>query len=261
MAASSLGASTPSWSPLKGISEKGLPRLGTITRYRTIMDDDIEREVIHGRALDALKPAGRSVDLTIGTAPPLSQGPEGMIMHFLLKNMELGVDGVIFGPELSLSDQTLDVDARRRIAGQVGLPNSAHAFHHVANRLSVEADVDLRHMLWSGISLGAMKGILFAAMAPSHDRTVVYSHFVAPLCPNPTPPSSEQELRKFILSELVVRRGFGLVGQGGSSSSDFGDDLLCRGVPHERFRVVVPVRRPQLDRFGEGGDGVEAAGA
>jgi hypothetical protein len=40
---------------------------------------------------------------------------------------------------------------------------------------------------------------------------------------------------------LVVRRGFGLVGQRDSSSSDFGDDLLCWGVPHERFGVVVPV--------------------
>jgi len=40
---------------------------------------------------------------------------------------------------------------------------------------------------------------------------------------------------------LVVRRGFGLVGQGGSAPFDFGDDLLGGLCPDEGFGVVVPV--------------------
>src|ERR1700736_808359 len=111
------------------VREKNLPRYGTVAWYRSVMSDGIEREVIHGRALDARKPSGRSADLTIGTAPPLSLGPEGMTMHFLLKSMEMGVDVVVFGPERSRADRRLDADGRRRIASQVSLPNSAHACH------------------------------------------------------------------------------------------------------------------------------------
>ena len=40
---------------------------------------------------------------------------------------------------------------------------------------------------------------------------------------------------------LVVCRGFGSGGEGGSSSSDFGDDFVGGLGPHEGFRVVVPV--------------------
>ena len=40
---------------------------------------------------------------------------------------------------------------------------------------------------------------------------------------------------------LVVRRGFGLVGEGGSASSDFVDDLVRGLGPDERLGVVVPV--------------------
>ncbi|MEQ8718013.1 MAG: hypothetical protein RIE08_10425, partial [Acidimicrobiales bacterium] len=40
--------------------------------------------------------------------------------------------------------------------------------------------------------------------------------------------------------QLVVRRGIGLVGQGGAASSDFGDDVVGRLGPHERSRVLVP---------------------
>jgi superfamily II DNA or RNA helicase len=58
---------------------------------------------------------------------------------------------------------------------------------------------------------------------------------------------------------LVVRRGFGVVCEGGASSSDFGDDVSGWCAPDERFRVVVPVSRPLVDDVGERGDGVEAA--
>ncbi len=187
---------------LEKVREKSLPQYGTVTRYRTVMSDGIEREVIHGRALDNLKPSRRSADLTIGTAPPLSLGPEGMTMHFLLKTMEMGVDGIVFGPERTRRDQQLTEDARHRIAARVSLQNTAHACHQIADRLAAEAGVDLSHMIWAGISLGALKGILFAAMAPPHNRTMVYSHFVAPVCPNPTPPPSPQEVRQFMRNEL-----------------------------------------------------------
>src|SRR5688572_24961078 len=73
---------------------QNLARYGTVTRFRTTMSDGIEREVIHAQALARTKAPTRSVDLTIGTAPPLGTGPEGMIMHFLLKSVEAGIDGV-----------------------------------------------------------------------------------------------------------------------------------------------------------------------
>ncbi len=57
-----------------------------------------------------------------------------------------------------------------------------------------------------------------------------------------------------VSEELVVRRGFDLVGQGGATSTDLGDDLLRRGVPDEGFGVVVPVRCPQVDGLVERGD-------
>jgi len=40
---------------------------------------------------------------------------------------------------------------------------------------------------------------------------------------------------------LVVCRGFGLVGEGGAASADFGDDGFGGLVPDEGFGVVVPV--------------------
>lgn len=49
---------------------------------------------------------------------------------------------------------------------------------------------------------------------------------------------------------LVVRRGFDLV-ECGSTSLDFGDDLLRWFVPYEGFRVVVPVLGPDLDGVDE----------
>ena len=43
------------------------------------------------------------------------------------------------------------------------------------------------------------------------------------------------------LAVLVVRRGFGLVGEGSSASFDLGDDLFGGLGPDEGFGVVVPV--------------------
>ncbi len=56
---------------------------------------------------------------------------------------------------------------------------------------------------------------------------------------------------------LVVCRGFGDRGEGGSSSFDFGDDLVGGLFPDEWLGVVVPVLCPESDRFGEGIDAGE----
>src|SRR4051794_30988636 len=58
---------------------------------------------------------------------------------------------------------------------------------------------------------------------------------------------------------LVVRRGFGLVGEGCSSSADFGEDLFGWLLPDERFGIVVPVFDPDLDRVDELVNAVEGA--
>ncbi len=181
---------------------RNFARYGTVTRFRTMMSDGIEREVIHAQALARTKASIRSVDLTIGTAPPLGAGPDGMIMHFLLKSMEAGIDGIAFGPERSRSDLKLGPADRALIATRLSLPNSAHAAHAVAARLAAEQGVDLSHMLWNGISLGAVKGIAFATLAPTYQRTMVYSHFVAPICPNPEPVASKRDVRRFMIGEL-----------------------------------------------------------
>jgi hypothetical protein len=51
------------------------------------------------------------------------------------------------------------------------------------------------------------------------------------------------------------------VGEGGSSSLDFGEDLVGGGLPDEGLEVVVPVFDPGLDRFDELVDAVEGAAA
>lgn len=181
---------------------KNLPRYGTVTRYRTVMSDDIERDVIYGQALDRLKPAARSVDLTMGTAPPLSLGNEGMVMHFLLKSLEMGIDAVIFGPERTRHDQPMSRDESREMARRISLPSSAHAAHAIADRLGESTGGDLSTMLWAGISLGSLKGILFGALAPARNRTMAYSHFVAPVCPNPMEPPTDEEYRRWMRSEM-----------------------------------------------------------
>jgi hypothetical protein len=132
----------------------------------------------------------------------LSMGTEGMMMHFLLKSMEMGVDGLIFGPEDARRDQEAFPERLSALASHVSLAASAHAAHEIADRLATESGSGLAHLLWTGMSLGALKGILFAAMAPTRDRTVVYSHFVTPVCPEPVPPPTDQEYRRFVWGEL-----------------------------------------------------------
>jgi hypothetical protein len=179
-----------------------LRQYGTVTRYAAIMSDGTEREVIHGQALPRRVPETRSVDLTIGTAPPLSLGPEGMVMHFLLKVMEMGVDGLVFGPERSRTDIAVDEDEMREIASRISFPASAHAAHLVADRLADEASTNLDHMLWTGVSLGAMKGITFSALAPERKRTMVYGHFVVPVAPSPLASPTPEQLRRFQRGEF-----------------------------------------------------------
>jgi hypothetical protein len=203
--AKDLGLHRPSGAKLavfERTRRKNLRQYGTLTRYRTVMTDGTEREVVHGQSLTRRKAATRAVELTIGTAPPLSLGPEGMVMHFLLKSMEMGIDGLVFGPERSQSDIPRRSPRVREIASRVSFIESARASHLIANRLSAETSADLRHMLWAGLSLGAMKGITFAAMAPEWKRTMVYAHFVVPVCPEPMPAPTSMELRRFQRTEM-----------------------------------------------------------
>ncbi len=58
---------------------------------------------------------------------------------------------------------------------------------------------------------------------------------------------------------LVVRRGIGLGGQGGSAASDLGDDLVGGLAPDEGAGVVVPAFGPQVDGVDELGDAGEGA--
>ena len=176
-------------------------RYGTITRYNVATTDGIEREVIHGQTLAKHRSPSQSAHLTIGTAPPLSLGPEGIVMHFLLKSMEAGIDGLVFGPERSRRGVN-DESEIRAIAKQITFQSSALANHLVCDRLANRASTDLSTMMWTGTSLGAMKGITFAAAAPERGRTMVYSQFVVPACPNPQALPTEAELRKFQRDEL-----------------------------------------------------------
>jgi hypothetical protein len=175
------------------------PRFGSISRYSVTTDDGMEREVIHGRS-SATKP-GSPFHLTIGTAPPLSLGPEGVVMHFLMKAMESGLDGIVFGPERSHPDIT-DDDQMRQLASTLTFGSTAHVSHLVCDHLAETTSADLGHMLWTGVSLGAMKGIAFSAAAPSAGRRMVYSHFVVPVCPYPIDPPSDEDLKRFNRSEL-----------------------------------------------------------
>jgi hypothetical protein len=183
-------------------SRRNLRGRGTVTRYRSVTSDGIEREVLHGQLESQTKSPTRSADLTIGTAPPLSVGPDGMMMHFLLRTLEQGVEVVLFGPELGRSDRRLGAEGRTRIAGQLSLPRSAVAAHAIADRLQHDTGSDLSTMLWTGISLGAIKGIVFSALAPDWGRTMAYSHFVVPVCPVPRDPPTDAELRRYLFGEL-----------------------------------------------------------
>jgi hypothetical protein len=175
------------------------PRFGTISRYSVTTDDGMEREVIHGRS--AAKKPGSPIELTIGTAPPLSLGPEGVVMHLLMKAMESGLDGIVFGPERSDPNIT-DEDQMRQLASTLTFARTAHVSHLVCDHLAAVTSADLSHMLWTGVSLGAMKGIAFSAAAPRAGRRMVYSHFVVPVCPYPIDPPSDEDLKRFNRSEL-----------------------------------------------------------
>jgi pimeloyl-ACP methyl ester carboxylesterase len=213
-AGSSRGDLERRWSPQVALTSVAVTRrtnhrnFGTVTRYAVTTDDGVELEVIHGQSSVR---RDLPVHLTIGTAPPLSLGPEGLIMHFLLKSMETGLDGIAFGPERA--ERTRDVDAIRACAGQMSFPRTAHVSHLVCDRLAAMTSTDLGHMLWTGVSLGAMKGMAFAAFAPERDRRMVYSQFVVPVCPFPEPLPSAEELRRFSRGELgaMVRLSSGLV--------------------------------------------------
>lgn len=49
----------------------------------------------------------------------------------------------------------------------------------------------------------------------------------------------------------MVRRGFGLGGEGGSSALDFGDDLVGGLPPDEGAGVLVPSFGPEIDGVDE----------
>ena len=176
------------WAPTVGLDDVLLTRrteharFGSISRYSVTTDDGMEREVIHGRS-SVTKP-GSPFRLTIGTAPPLSLGPEGVVMHFLMKSMEAGLDGIVFGPERSHRDVT-DPGEMHALASTFTFARTAHVSHLVCDHLAATTSSDLEHMLWTGVSLGAMKGIAFGAFAPSRGRRMVYSQFVVPVCPYP----------------------------------------------------------------------------
>lgn len=193
------------WAPRVGLVEVDVTRrtehrrFGSISRYRVTTDDGMEREVIHGRS--TVKRPGSPFGMTIGTAPPLSLGPEGVVMHFLLKSMEAGLDGIVFGPERSQPDIT-DQDEMHALASTLTFARSAHVSHLVCDHLAAVTSTDLEHMLWTGVSLGAMKGIAFSAFAPQRGRRMVYSHFVVPVCPYPIDRPTDGDLRRFNRSEF-----------------------------------------------------------
>jgi hypothetical protein len=122
-------------------------------------------------------------------------------MHFLLKSMEVGIDGIVFGPERSAAD-VANGDEIRRLASGLSFHATAHAAHLVCDRLATDTSAPLQTMLWTGVSLGAMKGIAFASLAPSRGRTMAYSHFVVPASPFPRAVPTVEESRRFTRTEL-----------------------------------------------------------
>lgn len=225
-------------------------RYGTISRYRVTTDDRMEREVIHG--ISSLTPRPGSVHLTVGTAPPLSLGPEGLVMHFLLKSMEAGLDGVVFGPERSARgiDDTSEI---RALAEQVSFRRTADVSHLVCDHLAQADSSDLGHMLWVGTSLGAMKGIAFSALAPHRDRRMVYSQFVVPACPFPRPPATEEEeLKAFGRAELgaMVRLSAELLAHDARSRMFRLNQNVVRALrPGLTFRYASSMPRDSISRI------------
>jgi hypothetical protein len=185
---------------------------GTVIKYCVTTADGMEREIIHGRALARRRSPTESAHLTVGTAPALSLGAEGIVTHFLLKSMESGLDGMVFGPERSGRRAANEAEIRA-IANGITFRSSAQVAHQICDRIGDQSSTDLSTMLWAGVSLGAMKGIVFASLAPAHARTMVYSQFVVPAAPNPMPMPQADELRRFARSEFgaMIRMGRELI--------------------------------------------------
>lgn len=176
-------------------------RYGAVTRYRTVTTDRLERSVIYAQARRRRRSAA-SVDLTLGTAPPMGIGTDGMMTHFMLKAVEGGLDVVLFGPERVRRQLPGHADRVREVVSNISLPGSAHALHLIADEVARAHATDLTHMLWSGVSLGALKGILFNVLAPTHGRVMVYSHYAAPVCPDPVQPPTDREYRRWKMQQL-----------------------------------------------------------
>jgi hypothetical protein len=191
----------PTVETVEQISRRTVRRKGTVTRYRVVTDDGIQRMVFHAQSLDRLRPSHRPFPLTMGTAAPLSLGPEGAVMHLALRTIERGLDVLVIGPERTDRDRTADTGSVEQVAARVAFPTTARAGHLIADHLTDVAGADLRHMLWTGISLGAMKGLHFAALAAEFGRTVVYGHFTVPVSPRPMPTPTASELRRFMRGE------------------------------------------------------------
>lgn len=191
----------PTLELVEQVSERSIRGKGTVTRYRVVTDDGLQRHVFHARALDRLRPEHRPIPLTLGTSAPLSLGPEGAVMHFALRTIERGLDVLIIGPERADRERANDLDDVAAIAAGVGFPTTARAGHLIADHLAAETGADLRHMLWTGISLGAMKGLHFAALAPEFGRTVVYGQFTVPVSPEPMDAPTGADMRRFMRGE------------------------------------------------------------
>ena len=156
-------------------------------------------------------------------------------MHFLLKSMESGLDGIVFGPERSRQG-IADVERIRALAGQVSFARTAQVSHSVCDWLAAETSADLQYMLWTGASLGAMKGIAFAASAPQRGRRMVYSHFVVPAAPYPQQSPTERELRRFNRGQL-------------GAMMRLSTELLAHDIQRRMFSVngnVMRAMRPGL---------------
>ncbi len=183
-------------------SRRNVRGKGTMTRLRVVTDDGIERIVFHAQSSERHKPAGRRIPLTIGTSAPLSLGTAGPVMHFALRTMERGLDVLVIGPERADKDHAPTADDVEAVASRVSFPSTARAGHAIADHLAEEHGADLHHMLWTGVSLGAMKGIHFAALAPEAGREIVYGHFTVPVAPQPVRSPTAREMLGFMRGEI-----------------------------------------------------------
>jgi hypothetical protein len=249
------GISRPNWQFGNSIvyfrrtGQQNLPPYGTVTAYAVGMTDGTERVLIHGQSLT--RPPMSSIEpLTIATTPSLSLGPEGISMHFMLTMMKQGVDGILFGPERARKDLGMGEDGQREVASRLSLPSSADAMHKMADRLAEERGIDLGSLLWGGISLGAIKGLAFAALGPDHNRRISYGHFAVPVRPNPAPVPTEREFRRFALAEApaTLRFAGGVVLRDiRKARQQMRADLRRHRQPAELMRDMVNPLRLHMD--------------